>query len=104
MVKHANPEQVAGLFESPRNLHILGTWSGRQVEQELGGAARAIEKLTAEKVLRTGGRYLKIKPEELARRRTPFRDYRAMAMELIYRYSRMVRGSLRGVSERSVRG
>jgi len=75
----ANDEFVAKLSKSLRG-------GGSLREQP---SAKAIEKLTAEQVLRTVGRYLKIKPEELARRRTPFRDYRAMAMELMYRYSRM---------------
>ena len=69
----ANDEFVAKLSKS------LGG-GGSLREQP---SAKAIEKLTAEQVLRTVGRYPKIKPEELARRRTPFRDYRAMAMELM---------------------
>jgi len=75
----ANDEFVAKLSKS----------LGRRGSLREQPSAKAIEKLTAEQVLRTVSRYLKIKPEELTRRRTPFRDYRAMAMELMYQYSRM---------------
>jgi chromosomal replication initiation ATPase DnaA len=50
---------------------------------------RAFEAIDAEDVVNWVSRYLKLKAQELTKKRTPHRDYRSIAMELMYRYSKI---------------
>jgi REP-associated tyrosine transposase len=50
-------------------------------------SVKAFRTVKPEEVLRIVSRQLKVKGEELAKRRTAYRDERAVAMELLYRYS-----------------
>jgi putative transposase len=49
-------------------------------------SVKAFQTVQPDEVLRIVSRQLKVKREELARRRTAFRDQRAVAMDLLYRY------------------
>jgi chromosomal replication initiation ATPase DnaA len=50
---------------------------------------KAFKRVEPEKVLRIVSRHMKVKREDLIRRRTAFRDERGVAIELLYRYSAM---------------
>ena len=50
-------------------------------------SVRAFRRVEPEKVLRIVSRHLKVKREELVRRRTAYRVERAVAIDLLYRYS-----------------
>ena len=50
---------------------------------------RAFEAIDAEAVVNRVSRYLKIKAQELTKKRTPHRDFRSIAMESMYRYSKI---------------
>jgi len=57
-------------------------------------AAKAIGKVPAKHVLETVSRHFKIKPEEITKRRTRYRNERAMVMEAMYRFSRISQGEI----------
>ncbi len=50
---------------------------------------RAFEAMDAEDVVNRVSRHLGISVDELTKKRTPYRDYRALVMEMMYRYSRI---------------
>jgi len=52
-------------------------------------ALRVFETIDAGDVLKSVSRYFRIPEEELSKKRTIHRDYRAIAMELVHRHSRM---------------
>ena len=55
---------------------------------------KAFQTVTPEQVLSIVSRHFKVKREELAQRRTAYRDQRAVAIDLLYRYS--------GVNQREI--
>ena len=57
---------------------------------------RILERVELEKVLRKGAAYFKLRPEQLQRRRSGYRDQRALVMEMMYRHS--------GVSQKQIGG
>jgi REP element-mobilizing transposase RayT len=71
---------------------------GKQVS--LGGSRReqpsvkAFGTVGAEEILTIVSRHLKVKRAELAKRRTAFRDERAVAIDFLYRYGAMKQGEI----------
>jgi REP-associated tyrosine transposase len=82
-------EKVTGQVALAREEFIaqLGKKVGPRASRREQPSVRAFQRVEPEKVLRIVSRHLKVKPEELVRRRTAYRAERAVAMELLYRYS-----------------
>jgi putative transposase len=57
-------------------------------------AAKALGKVAPQEVLEAVSRYFRIQPQEIAKRRTRYRDERAVAMEAMHRYSRISQGEI----------
>ncbi len=68
---------------------VRGKWKkGRESVKEQP-SLRALQKVEGEEVLREAARQFKLKPEELRKKRTGYRDQRGLVMELMCRYSEM---------------
>ena len=65
----------------------LGKTVGSRASRREQPSVKAFQRVEPEKVLRVVSRHMKVKREDLVRRRTAFRDERAVAIDLLYRYS-----------------
>jgi putative transposase len=65
----------------------LGRKVSPRVSRREQPSVKAFQRVEPEKVLRIVSRHLKVKREKLVRRRTPYRVERAVAIDLLYRYS-----------------
>ena len=65
----------------------LGKEVGQNASRREQPSVKAFQTVTPEQVLSIVSRHFKVKREELAQRRTAFRDQRAVAIDLLYRYS-----------------
>jgi REP-associated tyrosine transposase len=57
-------------------------------------ASNALGKVPAKEVLETVSRHYRLKPEDIAKKRTRYRDERAMVMEVMHRFSRISQGEI----------
>ena len=82
-------EKVTGQVVLAREEFVaqLGKRVSSRVSRREQPSVKTFQRVEPEKVLRLVSRQMKVKREELIRRRTPFRDARAVAIELLYRYS-----------------
>ena len=84
--KDLKAQVVLGSAEFFTKVKARVSHTGSRREQP---AMRAFEAIDAEDVVNRVSRYLKVKAQELTKKRTPHRDYRSIAMELMYRYSKI---------------
>jgi hypothetical protein len=75
---------------------VKGKWSSKRARTREQASLRVLERVAPAKVLGTIAEYFKLRPEELRRKRSGFRDQRGMVMEMMHRYS--------GVSQEEIGG
>jgi len=82
-------EKVTGQVALAREEFVadLGKKMAPRLSRREQPSVRAFKTIEPEKVLSIVSRHLKVKREDIAQRRTAFRDQRAVAIELLYRYS-----------------
>ena len=66
---------------------VKGKWSSKRARSREQPSLRVLERVAPAKVLGTIAQYFKLRPEELRRKRSGFRDQRGMVMEMMHRYS-----------------
>lgn len=82
-------EKVTGQVVLAREEFVaqLGKKVSSRASRREQPSVKAFRRVEPEKVLRLVSQHMKVKREELIRRRTSYRDARAVAIELLYRYS-----------------
>jgi REP element-mobilizing transposase RayT len=66
---------------------VKGKWSRGSFSVREQPSVRVLQRVEPEKVLGKGAAYFKLRPEELRRKRSGYRDQRALLMEMLHRYS-----------------
>jgi hypothetical protein len=66
---------------------VKGRWSSKRARSREQPSLRVLERMSPAKVLGTVAQYFKLRPEELRRKRSGFRDQRGIVMEMMHRYS-----------------
>ena len=84
-------EKVTGQVVLAREEFVaqLGKRVSSRASRREHPSVKAFHRVEPEKVLSLVSRHMKVKREDLVRRRTAFRDERAVAIDLLYRYSAM---------------
>jgi putative transposase len=75
---------------------VKSQWPRKRVRSREQPSLRMLEKMELAVVLRRVAEYFKLSPEELARKRSGYRDQRGLAMEMIHRYSGVGQGEIGG--------
>ena len=66
---------------------VKGKWSSKRAHSREQPSLRVLERMDPGTVLRKVAEYFKLRPEELRKKRSGFRDQRGMVMEMLHRYS-----------------
>jgi REP element-mobilizing transposase RayT len=66
---------------------VKGKWSNKRARSREQPSLRILERMDPGTVLRRVAEYFKLRPEELRKKRSHFRDQRGMVMEMLHRYS-----------------
>jgi putative transposase len=66
---------------------VKGRWSRKRARSREQPSLRVLERMDPGTVLRKVAEYFKLRPEELRKKRSGFRDQRGMVMEMMHRYS-----------------
>jgi putative transposase len=66
---------------------VKGRWSSKRARSREQPSLRVLERVSPAKVLGAVAQYFKLRPEELRRKRSGFRDQRGIVMEMMHRYS-----------------
>ena len=74
--------------------HIKDSWMKDSVSAREVPSLRSLQIREPSDVLKEVGRYFSIEPDALRRKRSGYRDQRALAMELMYRYGGMSQGQI----------
>ncbi len=73
---------------------VKGQRSGKKVGVREQPSLRQLEKIEPAEVLRRAAGYFELRPEELRRKRSGYRDQRGLVMEMMHRYSGVSQGEI----------
>jgi hypothetical protein len=73
---------------------VKGKWPSKRVRSREQPSLRVLERVAPANVLDTAAEYFKLRPEQLRRKRSGFRDQRGIVMEMMHRYSGASQGKI----------